>query len=72
MASAALLAILVALGSVAATPETFAQQKQQTMQERFEDGAAKSKIRITKAVSQFLKNLSLNAEIVLATTKSHH
>ncbi len=41
MASAALLAILVALGSVAATPETFAQQKQLTMQQRFEDGIAK-------------------------------
>lgn len=41
MASAALLAILIALGSIAVTPETLAQQKQLTMQERFEDGISK-------------------------------
>ena len=41
MASAALLAILVALGSVAVSPETFAQQRQLTMEERFNDGVAK-------------------------------
>lgn len=39
-ASAVLLAILVALGSVVAVPEAFAQQ-QQSMQQRYEEGVAK-------------------------------
>lgn len=41
LASAALLAILVAVGSVAVTPEVFAQQKPSTMRGLFEDGASK-------------------------------
>lgn len=59
MASAALLAILVALGSVAITPETFAQQKQQTMQERFEDGAAKIQNQDYKGGVAVLEKLKL-------------
>ena len=37
----ALLAILIALGSVAAIPESFAQEKQLTMQQRYDDGFKK-------------------------------
>ena len=41
MASAALLAILIALGSVATMPESFAQEKQLTMQQRYDEGFKK-------------------------------